>query len=332
MGIKSGPPVEPLLLNKAEVESLFSWKEAIEVDDEVYKACGLGEVFHPDIGIFNFMPEGEAGINEIISLPAYIKSKNVVGIKWASFYFKQQPGIPLAWGHIIVLNRPENGQIFAIMDGTAVTNARTACSSAVAAKYLARKNSRTMTMVGCGAEARTHLYALKELFPIEVVKIYDIKPEAMTAYKQELETSTGVKIIPANSAKEACEGSDIICMLTTSMKPVVMEPWVPAGCFVTGLMAFNDLDPALTTKADKWITGRRTSDEYQSNEYGAPVDYDNCYAEMGEVAAGAKPGRENDKERIVFTHYGMGAHDVGLANFVYNKAVKQGLGTKIKLI
>ena len=69
MGIKSGPPVEPLLLNKAEVESLFSWKEAVEVDDEVYKACGLGEVFHPDIGIFNFMPEGEAGINEIIVPP-----------------------------------------------------------------------------------------------------------------------------------------------------------------------------------------------------------------------------------------------------------------------
>jgi len=326
-----GAPVEVLILNKAEIEGLLSYKEALEVEEEVYKAHGSGEVIQPHKSlIFTDPPQNN---NRIISMPSFIKSMNVIGIKWASNYFKQKPGIPGAWGSVIVLNHVDSGQPFAVMDGTAITNVRTACHSAIPAKYLAKKNSRTITMIGCGAEARTHLAAYKEIFPLEVVKVYDIKPEAITAYKQEVEGPLSVKVVPAASAQEACEGSDIICMVTSAWKPVVMEPWVPAGCFVSGIFEFVDLDPELSKKSDKWVVADRAADEHHGENYHPGlIDYNNVYAEVGEIVTGAKPGRENNLERIVYTHFGMGAHDIALANFVYNKAVKQGLGSKVKLI
>lgn len=328
-GVKA--PVEILVLNKAEIESVLSYKEALEIEEEVYRACGLGEVVQPYKSlIFTDPPDNN---NRINTMPVFIKSMGVAGVKWVSDYAKQQPGIPGIWGAVIILTRPENGQPFAIMDGTAITGVRTACHSAIAAKYLAKKNSRTVAMIGCGAEARTHLAAYEELFPLEVVKVYDIEPEAVTAYKQEVEVPFAVKVIPTTSAEEACEGSDIICMVTNAWEPVVLEPWVPAGCFVSGIAEFRDLDPALSKKADKWVAGDRKADHHHGENYHPGlVDYSNVYAEVGELATGAKPGRENDQERIVYTHFGMGAHDIGLANFVYNKAVKRGLGTKVRLI
>ena len=324
-------PVEVLMLSKAEVEGLITYKEALEVEEEAYRALGLGQVIQPHKSlIFTDPPDNN---NRMIAMPVFIKNMGVAGIKWGGNYFKQEPGIPGAWGGVIILNRAGNGQPFSIMDATAVTTIRTACHSAIAAKYLAKKNSRNIAMIGCGNEAYTALAAYKELFPLEGVKVYDIKPEAMTAYKQEVEARFAVKVIPTASAKEACESCDIICVVTNSWKPVVLEPWVPAGCFVSGIMEFVDLDPELSKKADKWVAGDLKADEHHGKNYHPGlIDYGNAYAEVGELVTGAKPGRENDQERTVYTHFGMAAHDIPLANFVYNKAVKQGLGKKFRLV
>jgi len=325
-------PVEVVILNKAEIESVISYKEALEVQDEVYKAIGGLQMIQP--GKEAMYVDAPDNKNFFVAMPVFMKNINVAGIKWLSAYYNQQPGIPMVWGSVIVLNRPENGQIFAIMDGTAITNVRSATHSAIAGKYLAKKDSKTITMIGSGNQAITHLYAFKELFPLEMVKVYNIRSEAMTNYMDEIEALTQINAIPTTSVKEACEDTDIICVVTTASEPVVMEKDLPVGCFVTGLMGFIDLDPEVSKKADKWIIGDRKSDEHLSGTVAGAgvVDFNNIYAEMGEIAIGAKPGRESDEERIVYTHFGMGAHDIMLANFAYNKALKQGLGTKVNLI
>jgi ornithine cyclodeaminase/alanine dehydrogenase-like protein (mu-crystallin family) len=254
-----------------------------------------------------------------------------LGIKWITRYEKQMPGIPLVWGSIMVLNHADNGQPFAIMEAASITNIRTAGNSAVAAKYLAKKDSRTIAMIGCGAEGRTHLAAFSELFPLEVVKVYDIRPEAMNKYKEEMTKLFKVQIIPTASAREAVDGVDIICMATTSWEPVVLEPWVPPGCFIAAIMGFYDLDPSLSKKSDKWVMGYQPADERRFRMAGLEVDLSYIYANMGQITTGAKPGRENDQERIVCTHGGVGINDVAVALVAYNKAVEQGVGTKIRL-
>jgi len=326
-------PVELLFLSKEEVEGLITYKEAVEVEDETYKACGSGQVVQPQKEPMFIGPHEDNNI--LIAMAVHMKNIGVAGIKWCPDYMgKQKPGVPTIWGAVVVLNRPETGIPFAIMDGTSITNIRTGTHSAIAGKYLAKKNSKTITIFGCGAQGRTQLAAFRELFPLEVVKVFDRKPEAMATYKKEMEELFPVKVIPAASAKEACEGTDIISMATTATKPIVMEPWVPAGCFVAGITGFADLDPACSEKFDKWAVGNRASDQHlhETSADPSPVDFSKAYAEVGEIAVGAKPGRENDQERIVYTHAGMGAHDIALANFVYEKALKQKIGSKIKLI
>ena len=332
-GTKCTVPVEMLVLTMDDIESLVTYKEAIEVEDQVYKAIGSGQVVQPQKNPMLIDPRENS--NMIIVMPCYMKNLGIAGMKIVSDYFTPAPGLPTVWGAIVLLYHVDNGQPYAILDGTSITNIRTAAHSAIAAKYLAKKDSKIMVIIGTGAEARTHLRAFKEILPISYVKVFDIKPEAMTVFKQEIEAEFEVKVIPQSSVKEAVEDADVIAVTTTATKPVVMEPWVPAGCFVTGVMQFTDLDPALSKKADKWVIGHSESDPHLSAAVGVGpevVDFRNAYADMGQIATGKKPGRENDKERTVYTHAGMASHDLALSDLVYRKAVKKGLGQKVRLI
>ena len=335
-----GQQLEVLVLTKGEVEKLISRKDVIEAVETAYRALGTkGQLFQPQKEpIFVDAPDSK---NFLMPMPSYVKSIGVAGIKWGSLYAAPKPGAPAASGAIIVLNDPETGMPYTIMDGLLITNMRTAGGhAAVAAKYLAKKNSKTMAIIGCGVEARTGLPAFNDQFPLESVKIYDIKPEAMSAYQQEMSKEVSAHIIPSKTAEEAVEGTDIILMATLSRTPVVFEPWVPKGCFVAALTRFLDLDYKLSEKADKWVLGDKKSDghlivdrhKWSDHALGVEVSWDNVYADMGEIITGAKPGRENDQERILYTHMGMGAHDVALAQIVYTRAVERGIGTKVRLI
>ncbi|UCG54664.1 MAG: hypothetical protein JSV32_00130 [Dehalococcoidia bacterium] len=324
-------PVQALVLSMQQIKSLISYKEALDVVEDVFKEYGKGQIVNPDkTPMYTDSPDNK---NYLIGMPGFIKKLQVGGIKWLSAYFNQQPGIPAVWGSIVILNHAENGQPFTIMDGTIITEVRTAAHSAVAAKYLAKHNSEVVAMVGCGVEARSHLAALYEIFPIKLVKTYDVRPEAMATYKSEMEAMYEVRVIPTKSVKEAVKEVDIVCAVTTAQEPVIFESWIPTGCFVAGLTGFADVDPRLSESVDKWVLGHRQSDEHLGKIFfGDVADYSKVYADMGEIVTGAKPGREGLEERIFYLHLGMGVHDIALAHHIYNKALKQGIGIKIKLI
>lgn len=325
--------VEILFLSKAEVESLINVKDAVNAAEQAFRAIGEGQVVQDH----SLMPVNEEATNTFNYMPCYIKSLKLTGIKWVRLYYKRAPGddSPLVWGALIILNNPETGFPYAIMDGTTITNMRTSGGHAVvAAKYLAKKDSKKMAIVGCGAQARTGIRSFMNHFPLESVKVYDIKSEAMTAFKEEMEKELRVQIMPAASAEEAVRKVDIVLMATTSRTPVVSEAWIDKGCFVAGMLGFRDLDPMLIVKADKWIWGTQEGDYklfFQRPGIPAPKEFSpkDMYADMGEIVTGAKPGRVNSQERIVYTHLGMPAHDVILAHMAYTNALKQGKGTKL---
>jgi ornithine cyclodeaminase/alanine dehydrogenase-like protein (mu-crystallin family) len=332
----SEPKVEVLILSKEEVESLITRQEVVEAVESAFKVWGTGQLVQPQKEPM-FMDDKR--LNIFVSEPAYLKSLGIAGLKWANLYFNRQGyDIPASWGILTILNKPETGLPYVIMDGTAITRMRTGGGHAVvAAKYLAKKNSKTLGIVGCGVESRTGFRGILDNFPIETVKIYDIKSEAMAALQEEMNQEFSVKIVPTGSPKEAVEGTDIVLMTTShrAKEPVVFEPWIGPGCFVDGIVGFMDLDSTLSKKADKWVLGHRESDNFLIVEaktgYGAKLSIDDVYADMGEIVTGKKPGRENDNERIVYTHMGMGAHDVAVAQKVYEKAVAKGIGLKVYL-
>ena len=330
------PNVEVLILNKGEIESLITRKEVVDAVELAFKSDGEGQLIQPQKEPM-WMDANK--LNFLMAMPAYLKSINTAGVKWVNVYWDQQPGIPATWGDVLILNNPRNGLPYAIMDATSITNLRTAGGHAVvAAKYLAKKDSKILAIIGCGAEARTGLAGFNDMFPLELVKCYDIKPEQMASFQKEMIRQFPLKIRTTTSPKEAVDGSDIVLMATSAQEPVVFEPWIPESCFVVALYSFFDLDPALSKKADKWVIGSRTSDSHrivERTEYGKKkvmLSWDDVYADMGEIVIGKKPGRESDKERILYTHLGMGAHDIAVAKVAYDKARKGGLGTMVRLI
>ncbi|MBW1888326.1 MAG: hypothetical protein JRI52_08265 [Deltaproteobacteria bacterium] len=329
--------VECLFLSKSEVESLITRKDIIDAVEIAFMAAGTGQLVQPQKDpMWMDLPDKK---NFLIAMPTYLKSINTAGIKWANLYWNRgDSDIPATFGDIIILNKPETGLPYAIMDGTAITNLRTAGGHAVvSAKHLAKKDSNTLAIIGCGAEAYTGFPAFMDNFPIEQVKICDIRPEAMDTLQKEMSKEFSVPISASTSAQESVKGADIILMITSSPDPVVLEQWVEPGCFVAGTFGFYDLDPMLSKKADKWILGSRQSDEHLIINAGGgsplsvEITKDDVYADMGEIVAGVRPGRENDQERIVFTHLGMGAHDISLAQIAYTKAVEEEIGIKVYL-
>lgn len=327
---------EILILSDSELKSLLLPEDGVYAAEQAYKAIGEGQVTQLHFPI----PMNEDRSNILNSLPTHIKSLKLAGIKFGGVYNKRQPedNLPTIGGDVIVLTNPETGFPYAILFGVTITNMRTAGGHAVvAAKYLAKKNSKTLAIIGCGAEARTGFRSFSHTFPLELVKIFDIKQEAMSDFIEEMSETFKGKIITTQSIEEAVKGVDMVLVVTTSRKPIIMESWIEEGCFVAGMLGFCDIDPMLSKKADKWILGIH-EDDSRAIIYGnpgmsplsaSPVSKNDVYADMGEIVTGKKVGRENKHERIVYTHMGSGTHDMVLCNIAYKRAIEKGIGTKV---
>ena len=325
--------IEVLVLNKTEIESLVDEKDAAEAALEAFRALGVNDLRQ------EHLVQKTIGDNIINTMPGYFISKNIFGTKQASVMYKRAPGdtLPRVWGAYIVLTDPVNALPYAFMDGTAITNMRTAGGHAVVgALYLARKNSAKLAIIGCGAEARTGFRSLMNHFPLEEVRLYDIKQEVMDAFIREMADQYTLKFLPMESIRAAVKGADLVWMVTSAPRSILLEErWVEPGCFVAGLSAFRDIDPSLSEKADKWVVGSLEQDGHIMDRkppmYPDGLSRDHIYADMGEIVNGFKPGRENENERIVYTHMGMAGHDILLARTAYERAVKKGVGVKIVL-
>ncbi|MBI4322266.1 MAG: hypothetical protein HY675_27550 [Chloroflexi bacterium] len=328
------PDVEVILITKSQVEGLLSFPEVVEAVELAFRSVGEKTCIMPQK--FPMFVDPPKNLNFLIAMPAYLRPLNIAGCKWCNLYFDQQPGIPTLWG-LVILNDPLTGLPVALVDGTSVTNMRTAGHAAVAAKYLSKADSSTVAILGCGAEGRTHLQAMKAVRPsLKRVQLCDIRDEAMDSFIEDVRPRVDAEFVKTASPREAVRGTDIVCMTTTSNTPIVMHDWIEPGCFVAGAYSFNDLDPMLSKTADKWVLGSIESDEHRIIDHpgrplSMPVSKSDVYGDMGQIVTGQKPGRQNDEERIVYTHLGMGPLDVAVAARAYEKAKARGIGETLRL-
>lgn len=325
-------PINVRVISKSEVEKLVTPKEVIEVVDETFLELGNGQIFHP---IKEPMWMGKENANMLLAMPAHLRNKKIVGMKWVNLFTFQQEGLPSSYGNILLLSHEENGQPYAIIEATPITTMRTAGGhGVVAAKYLAKRNSKILSVVGCGAEGLAGIRGFLEAFPeLEELRVCDRNPVALENVKTEF--GDRIRITAFADAKEAVEPADIVLLVTTARKPVVMFEWLKKGAFVSGLYSFNDLDPECSRKADKWYLGSKDTDYHQIIRAPQLAAYnlsmDNVTGDLGEVAAGKCAGRENDDEIIIYTHMGMGALDVAVGDLIYRRAEEQNIGRMIDL-
>jgi ornithine cyclodeaminase/alanine dehydrogenase-like protein (mu-crystallin family) len=323
-----------LYITGGEIKGLLSWKEIIETCDAVFRWIGKGEIEQYHVSPIRYSGQ-ENSTSFAMPFPALVKPLSVIGNKWGGGSPNNiKAGFP-GFTAQIALNDAQTMLPIAIMDGTEVTAMRTGGHAAVGAKYLARKDSETIAVIGCGIEGRSFLAAMDSLFKLKEAKIYDIAKTTAIEYAETMGKKLSLNILPCNSPREAVKNADIICMCTTATEVIVRDEWVEEGCHVAVTKAFTDLDPKFSKTAQKWALGNWKID---SDWFGKPpfssipdLSPNDAYADMSEIAIGEKPGREAADERTVMTHMGMGALDVAVGYRVYEAALEKGLGIRLKL-
>jgi ornithine cyclodeaminase/alanine dehydrogenase-like protein (mu-crystallin family) len=245
----------------------------------------------------------------------------------------QRHGLPTIQG-VVVLCEAVTGQPLAVMDSMAITALRTAAATAVAAKYLARPNSRTALICGCGGQAPAQLRALLRVRSPERVYAYDQDAQKAEAFAAVLGADTGASITSVSDLPRAVAESDIVITCTTARGYFVTREMVRAGTFVAGVGADNEnkqeLDPALLA-ASKLVTDLTEQcavigDLHHALAAGV-MTQSGVHAELGEIVARLRPARTTEEETIVFDSTGTALQDVAAAAAVYSHAVERGEGT-----
>ncbi len=323
------PGTEVLFLNKQDVDALLTYPDTVSAVERAFLSDGNGQMLVPKKG---FIRIGENSL--LFPMAACLYDLGVAGVKWTNFYPNSPKGLPTCYSHVLILSHVEDGQPFAILDATSITSYRTAGGHAVvAAKYLAKKDSKVLGILGCGVQGMSAIRSFTRHFGLDQIRIFTSK-RSEAASRPLLEAELSIPFLYASSPEEMAQECDIIVSATTSPQPLLTADMVPPGCLVAAMYAFRDVSPALSRLADKWVIGQWDSDTEEILEapfYHGSLKRENVYASLGEIVSGRKAGRESSRERIVFTHMGMGSLDIAVAACLVEKARKTGRGQLLKL-
>ena len=238
-------------------------------------------------------------------------------------------GLPTIQG-LIVLCSGTDGRPVAILPSGELTGRRTAAATALAAKHGARPDARSLTIIGCGVQARYQAQAIVGVLPIERITAVDREPANAQAFTAWVAETLGLEASPVTTVADAVAGSDITVTCTTATRPIVTLDMVSAGCFIAAIGADNpdkqELDPDLFTSArilvddlDQCAEGGDLAHAFRAN-VAAP---ENVAATLADLAAGAKPGRTRNDEIVIFDSTGTGIQDVAAAAAAFELAQKR---------
>ncbi len=318
-----------LYLSRADVETVnLSMNEIIGLLEKAFLEKGKGKVEMPPKPGIHTMPDAF-----IHAMPAYIPSMRSAGIKWVSGYpenFKR--GLPYISG-LMIMNDVETGIPYAVLDCAWITAMRTGAASALSAKYLARPESETVGILACGVQGRTNLEALACLFPIKRAYAYDVLPEVQEKFVAEMRNRFDFEIINAKEPKQAVVESDLVVTSGPILKhptPAIQKDWLRPGAYGSAV----DFDSYWTAEALAQMD-RVSTDDHAQFQYYQSVGYfqqtPNPYADLGELVAGLKPGRMDEKERTLAINLGLAMDDMAVAPTIVQRAQEKGLGVWLPL-
>jgi alanine dehydrogenase len=237
----------------------------------------------------------------------------------------------------LLLADTTTGRPLAVMDSIVLTAIRTAATAMFAAEFGARKDSNIAAIIGCGAQARYQADALLACCPIVDVRVFDQDEARARAFAEDIGKS-GARAVPAKTVSEAVDSADICITCTTSKQPVLTNELSLAGCFVAAVGADNpekwEIAPALMARA------RIMVDDIEQCASGADLAHalradaisrEDVHADLADLAAGRKSGRENADELVIFDSSGSGVQDVAAAWLAYRTACANGAGLRFDL-
>jgi ornithine cyclodeaminase/alanine dehydrogenase-like protein (mu-crystallin family) len=234
-------------------------------------------------------------------------------------------GLPTIQGAILLADG-ETGALLAIIDSTEVTLRRTAAASALAARLLARQESATLLVCGCGEQGRAHVRATAGVLELQRCLLWDAKPSAAEQLARDVAGSVGFPVSPASDLASAARQSDMIVTCTTAREPFLDSDLVKPGTFIAAVGADNpdkcELAPGLFARATVVVDVLRQCVEFGDLHHAlraGTIHPDEVHAELAEVLAGTKPGRRTPDETIIFDSTGTALEDVVAASAIYER-------------
>jgi alanine dehydrogenase len=312
---------ETLLLSRADVAELLTIEECISVVEKAFALYGSGSAPTPGILGIHVKEGGfhiKAGVLDL--------NRNYFVAK-INANFPGNPlkhSLPTIQGIVAVFDATD-GQLLALMDSIQLTILRTGAATAVAAKYLSREDSRTATIFGCGNQGKISLLSLVKVRALEKVFAYDLDKDQAMNFAGEMSAILNIPVMQTDNPGLSASQSDICITCTPSKKPFLKSADIRPGTFIAAVGSDSEekqeLYPELLLSnkvvADILVQCKSIGEIHHSLESGS-VD---IHAELGEVVAGRKPGRETQEEIIIFDSTGMALQDVAAAAIVYEKAV-----------
>ena len=327
--------MEILIVNQEEVPQLLPMNECMEVMEDALKTLGRDEAINPLRSVM-WLPEkvGALGV-----MPAYLGDIQTMGLKVISVFPGNHGTEYDSHQGAVMIFETRHGRPLAVIDASEITAIRTAAVSGVATRLLARDDAGDLAILGSGVQGRTHLEAMLIARDIKRVRVWSRSQANARAYAERDSKKHGVNIEVMATAQEAVEGADIICTTTSSPEPILKGDWIAAGAHINAVgssVAFaRELDTNAMVKSRLYVD-RRASTINEAGDFLFPknegaVDDEHIQGEIGEILLGQVEGRKTTEEITLFKSLGLAVQDIASAYYIYNKALKQGIGTSVEL-
>ena len=265
--------------------------------------------------------------------PAGLTGVKVVG----DFYRNYEIGLP---SELAVLNlfNPKNGSPIAIIDASDITDMRTGAITALGAKYLARKDSKVLGHIGARGTSYWNVRLLDSIYHFDEIRVHSRRPESRNAFAAKLEKDLNKKITVTDDWESCVRGADIVVEASRLEKPAPMlkTEWIKKGACVIPYGTMSAVELSLTDIMDKIVMddwGQAKAGPFgalRAHVDAGKLSEQTLHAELGQIVAGLKPGRQSDEETNLFWHRGLSLSDIALGAFMLEKAKRMKLGQQLR--
>lgn len=326
----------PLILSRKDLRQLLTMTDVIEAVERGFREYKTGRCIVP---VRMPVPiEKAEGI--FLFMPAYLEKEGFFGTKIVSVFprniEKKLSTIQAAY----LLNDPTTGELLALMDGILLTAMRTGATSALATKYLSRKNSETLGIIGAGAQAPFQAEAISKVRPIHRMLVYDKERKIAENFSGTVSNSLRIPVHVMASPRDVVVESDILVTVTTSTTPVFDGCHLKGGTHINAVGAYTpemrELDD-FTIGKSKIVVDTYEGCMAEAGDLLIPIrngklSKENIYADLGEIVLGQKPARTREDEITLFESVGFALEDLVVASLAYGRASEKGVGLKFTLV
>lgn len=325
------------IIPEDQIGSVISMAEAIAAVEGAYRDFAAGMIHVPDR--ITLPVRGEE--HSCIFIPANHLARPYYGLKQASsFPGNRIKGLSTVLSDIHLYSA-ETGELLAILAANHLTALKTGAASAMATRFLAPQGPVTLSLIGCGVQARTQLMGIAAVRSIKEIRLFDVHSAQAAKMKREIEpTETAAAISVFSDANSCVDGADVVCTTTTSTVPVFDGRFLKKGCHINAVGSFTpatqEIDSETVARADKVVVDMTRVAWEIAGDLLVPlsqgvIDKEKIYSELGAIVNGSRPGRESDAEITLYESLGFAALDLAVAIAVYEKSMEMGLGIKLRL-